>query len=170
MTEKIGLKEAFFFRMWKKLFWQKRLGNAVIIQLTWELVRLKAYNLKLILDTNYMVMWRSENFLQPLEVGWVWFWEAQKLLKNMDFGCLRTPVRKGCVWGLPKFEIEQKFFRNVGCSYEKRWFPGKLYILNTLLTSRSTLEVPVRCYMHILCNVNAWKWAKIALFYHMLLL
>ena len=152
--------------MWKKLFWQKRLGNAVIIQLTWELVRLEAYNLKLILDTNYMVMWRSKNFLQPLEVGWVWFWEAQKLLKNMDFTSLRESVGKCCVWCLPKAFVEQKCINNVDCSHKQRYFPDKWYLLNTFPTSRSTLEVPVRCYMHILCNVNAWKWAEIAGFPH----
>ena len=150
--------------MWKKLFWQKRLGNAVIIQLTWEFVRLKAYNLKLILDTYYMVMWRSENFLQPLEVGWVWFWEAQKLLKNMDFGSLRESVGKGCVWYLPKFYVEQKWIGSVGCKHEQRYLPGKWHLTNTFPTSRSILEAPVRCYMHILCNVNAWKCAKSAVF------
>ena len=150
--------------MWKNFFWQKRLRNAVIIQLTWELVRLKAYNLKLILKTYYMVMWPLENFLQPLEVGWVWFWEAQKVLKNMDFTSLRESVGKCCVWCLPKVFVEQKCISNIGCSHEQRWFPGQWHLLNTFSTSRSTLEVPVRCYMHILCNVNAWKWAKTAVF------
>ena len=114
------LKEASFFPMWKKLFGPKRLGSVVIIQLTWELVRLKAYNLKLILSTYHMVMWPLKNFLLPLEVEWVWFWEAQKLLKNMDFGSLRESVGKGCVWGFPKSQIEQKYFRNVSCSCEQR--------------------------------------------------
>ena len=36
----------------------------------------------------------SRNFLRALEVGCVRFWEAQKVLKIMEFGSLRECVEK----------------------------------------------------------------------------
>ena len=70
---KCGLKEAFFYVL-KKLFGPKRLGDTVMIQMTRELVRLKAYYLKLLLNTHHVVLRPKENFLQAVEVEWVRSW------------------------------------------------------------------------------------------------
>ena len=42
-----------------------------------------------------MVLRRLENFLQAFEVRWVWSFEAQKVLKIMDFHSLTKSEEKG---------------------------------------------------------------------------
>ena len=70
------------------------LEEAVMIQLTWELMRLKAYYLKLLLNTHHMVLRPKEKFPQAIEVEWVRSWQAQKVLTIMDFECFRRRVGK----------------------------------------------------------------------------
>ena len=88
------LKEAFFFWYWISDFGPKSLGNDLGIVRSREIVRLKAYNLYLILRTYFMIIRPLKNFLRALEVGCVRFWEAQKVLKIMEFGSLRECVEK----------------------------------------------------------------------------
>ena len=65
-----------------------------MIQLTRELVRLKAYYLTLLLNTHHMVLGPKEKFLQAIEVEWVRSWLAKKVLKTMSFECFRRHVGK----------------------------------------------------------------------------
>ena len=81
-----GFKGSVFFYVVEKLFWQKRLQLAVIVIWTRECVRSKAYNLKLILSTYYVVPWPLENFLRTLEVGWCDLGRLKKCSKSWIWG------------------------------------------------------------------------------------
>ena len=55
-----------------------------------------------------MIILPLENFLRALEVGCVRFWEAQKVLKIMEFGSLR-PQRACAVWKKLHYEDDRNF-------------------------------------------------------------
>ena len=55
-------------------------------------MRLKAYNLKLLLHTYHVTIGPIEKFLCSLEVARVGNLRAQKVLKIMNFKCLRRSV------------------------------------------------------------------------------
>ena len=55
-------------------------------------MRLKAYNLKLLLHTYHSTIGPIENFLWSIEVARVGNVRSQKVLKNMNFKCLRRSV------------------------------------------------------------------------------
>ena len=86
------LKEAFYF--WHRifLFRPKWLEGELYIVMSWELVRLKAYDLKLILSTHLMAIRRVENFLWAFEVAWMENLGSQKVVKTIDFQYL---IRSG---------------------------------------------------------------------------
>ena len=66
---KVNLKEAFFFRMSKWLFWQKRLQDDLMIVYACKIVRLIAQSLKLLLHTFKIVFHAIKNFSGPRKCG-----------------------------------------------------------------------------------------------------
>ena len=96
------LKEAFVFWRWISDFGPNSLRNDLSIAWSRELVRLKAYNLKLLSSTYLMVARPIEKFLLALEVGWVRFAGSQKVLKIMDFECLKRSMGNSGVQTLVK--------------------------------------------------------------------
>ena len=74
----------------------------------------------ILFHTYNMVLWPLETFLRALEVGCMWFWEAQKELKIMEFELLRESVGKTWVWGRPKLQLEWNCSRIYVRGYEPR--------------------------------------------------
>ena len=109
-----------FFSMWKCRFGPMWLSQSVFVAWSRKLVRYKAYILKILFHTYNMVLWPLETFLRALEVGCMWFWEAQKELKIMEFELLRESVGKAWVWGRPKLQLEWKCSRIYVRGYEPR--------------------------------------------------
>jgi len=73
------------FQQWIFHFGPKWLEGVLIVVLTLELVRLKAYDLNLLLNTHLMVFRPLENFLRPFEAVCVENFGSQKPLRNIDF-------------------------------------------------------------------------------------
>ena len=83
--KKASFKGRVFFWRWKNRFGPNRFQPDLCVVWAWELVRSKAYHLKMILHTHTMVIRPLENFLRTLEVEWVQNQGSQKVDKNMDF-------------------------------------------------------------------------------------
>ena len=60
----------------------------------------------------------------------------------------------------------QECSRMTSCGGEPRQLQGKLYPLNTFLTSVSTLEALLGRYGHFFCEDFSQKWLKICIFSH----
>ena len=76
-------------------------------------MRLKAYNLKLLLHTYYVIIGPIEKFLWSLKVATVGNFRSQKVLKIMNFKCLRRSVgRDISSWNISS-DLQSDYARNL---------------------------------------------------------